>query len=76
MSSLFPKEIQKYNAISETVQAFGFIIGPLLGSVIYKYFGYLACFFFISILLALVTPIMHIFIPSQIQLREHLNKIG
>eukprot|EP00344_Euplotes_crassus_P004222 CAMPEP_0196996980 /NCGR_PEP_ID=MMETSP1380-20130617/2738_1 /TAXON_ID=5936 /ORGANISM="Euplotes crassus, Strain CT5" /LENGTH=358 /DNA_ID=CAMNT_0042413105 /DNA_START=379 /DNA_END=1455 /DNA_ORIENTATION=+ len=62
----FPDEQEKYIALIETAVGVGLILGPVIGSSIYAFFGFSPTFFVIGIIFLFLTPLLYCLIPNSI----------
>lgn len=72
VSMTFPDEQEKYIALIETAVGVGLILGPVMGSSIYAFFGFSATFFLIGSVFLILTPILYNLIPNSIDQKDHI----
>jgi MFS family permease len=66
LTSDYPDEIAKMIALMEIVSGIGYIMGPLIGSIIYLIGGFSTSCIILSIIILLYTPILYICVgPSR-----------
>lgn len=72
----FPDEQEKYIALIETAVGVGLILGPVIGSSIYAFFGFSATFFVIGIIFLFLTPLLYSLIPNSIDMQDEQVETG
>jgi len=66
----FPDDQERYIALIETAVGVGLILGPVIGSSVYAFFGFSMTFFVIGGAFLLLTPMLYFLIPSSIDLKD------
>jgi hypothetical protein len=59
---LFEENLEHYIGIAEIFSEMGFLLGPILGSILYSLGGYILPFYFFGTISILFVPILYIII--------------
>ena len=72
LTIIYPNEQFKYVGYLESVLTIGGGIGPVLGSILYYFFGYFYTFLIVGLSVLVFTPLIYLFKPSNIDDEDEL----
>jgi MFS family permease len=66
MMSKFPENREKYLGMGESAAGIGTMLGPVIGSLLYAYFGYFLAFMFFAAMLAAAGILSFLILPNSL----------
>lgn len=74
ISVLFPDKRSSYIPMVEIAIGMGLVVGPLMGSILYSYFGFEMTFFIVAACFFTMAPIFCVILPNSINRKDQAIK--